>query len=176
MSIVVEDGTGLEDANSYASFAQFQAHFADRGGAASTTQADVEKALVKATDYMGIRFRWRGYRLTAEQALDWPRACVYGQPSFDEPGGVVIEGVPIEVTKACIEYANRALAGDLAPDPTVSATGVAMVSTRRKVGPIETEDVFSGGIASSSTFKPYPAADRLLRNLVWPEGGRVYRA
>lgn len=176
MAFVVEDGTGLDDANSYASYAGYVAYWTDRGAVPTALQADIEAALVKATDYLGIRFRWKGSKLTSEQALDWPRACVYGEPTFDEPGGSVIEGVPVEVQKATYEYASRALSGTLAPDPTVSATGVALVRTRRKVDVIEIEDEFSGASASPSTFKPYPAADRLVRHLVWPEGGSVYRA
>lgn len=174
--MIVEDGTGLEDSNSYASFADYVAYWADRGVSASEGQPAIEAALVKATDYLGIRFRWQGYRLTEEQALDWPRACVYGPETYDEPGGSVLVGVPIQVVRATYEYARRALTAELAPDPTVSATGVALVKTRRKIGPIETEDEFNGSSATSSTFKPYPAADRLLRDLIIPEGGRVYRA
>jgi hypothetical protein len=176
MAFNVEDGTGLEDSNSYASYAAFLAYFADRGVTVTALQPAVEAALVQATDYMGIRFRWKGTKLTSEQALDWPRACVYGRPSFDEPGGVVIEGVPVEVVKACIEYGNRALTSVLAPDPTVSATGVTVTRTKRKVGPIETEDEFSGSSATSNTLKPYPSADRLVRHLVLPENCGVYRA
>lgn len=170
MAFLVEDGTGLEDSNSYGTFAGYTAYWLDRGVVVAELQAVVEGALVRATDYLGIRFRFKGYRLTAEQALDWPRGCVY------TPEGVLIEGLPVDLVKATYEYTRRALAGDLAPDPTVSATGVAVVRTRRKVGPIETEDEFSGSSASSSTFKPYPAADRLLRHLVYPESGSVYRA
>lgn len=176
MSFIVEDGTGLETSNSYASYAGYVAYWADRGVTATEDQAVIEGALVKATDYLGIRFRWKGYRLTAEQALDWPRACVYGEPTFDEPGGAIVDGVPPEVVKATYEYGRRALSAELAPDPTVSATGVALVRTKRKVGPLETDDEFSGSSATSTTFKPYPAADNLVRNLVYPSGGSVYRA
>jgi len=170
VAFVVEDGTGLGDANSYASYAGYVAYWTDRGAAPTEDQADVEAALVRATDYFAVRFRWRGEKATLEQALDWPRLCVYTLE------GMPIEGVPVEVVKATYEYAKRALAGELAPDPTVSASGVALTATRRKVGPIETEDTFSGASATSSTFKPFPAADRLVRHLVWPEGGSVYRA
>lgn len=176
MAFVVEDGTGLETATSYGSYAGYVAYWADRGVTITDDQDVVEGGLVQGTDYLGIRFRWKGYRLTSDQALDWPRSCVYGEPTFDEPGGAVVEGVPPEVVKATYEYARRAISAPLAPDPTVSATGVALVRTRRKVGPIETEDETTGAAATSSTFKPYPAADNLVRHLVIPQGGSVYRA
>jgi DnaT-like ssDNA binding protein len=169
---VVEDGTGLEDANSYASYADWTAYWADRGGAPAGVQAVVEAALVNGADYLGIRYRWKGVRLTLEQALEWPRAYVYRE-SF--AGCAPIEGVPVEVVQANIELAKRALSGELAPDPTVDATGQVVTSKRDKVGPIETERVFSG--ASSATFvKPFPQVDRIVRKLVEPEGGRVFRA
>jgi hypothetical protein len=174
--IVVEDGTGLADSNSYGSYAGYVAYWTDRGAVPAEDQDVIEAALIKATDYLGIRFTWKGEKLTAAQALDWPRACAYGMPSADYPCGVPLEGVPVELEKATYEYAKRALVGELAPDPTVSATGVTVVASTRKVGPIEVSDEFSGSSASSTTFKPFPAADGLLRWLVVTSSGRVWRA
>lgn len=176
MPIVVEDGSGLANANSYASHAGYVAYWTERGAVPAEAQAVIEAALIKATDYLGIRFTWKGIRSTSSQALDWPRLCAYGMPTAEYPCGVPLEGVPLEVERATYEYAKRALAAPLAPDPTVSATGVALTRTKRKVGPIETEDEFTGSSASSTTFKPYPAADNLLRWLVVTSSGRVWRA
>lgn len=169
VSFQLEDGTGLADSNSYGSFAGYVAYWLDRGVTVTDTQTVVEAALVKATDYLGLRFRWRGYRLLPmTQALDWPRCGVY---TLD---GVYIEGLPVELVKATYEYGFRAVSGDLMPDPTVDASGVTVVSSKDKVGPIEVERTFSG--SASSTFRPWPAADRLLRHLIYPETGRVWRA
>lgn len=173
--IVVEDGTGLANANSYASYAGYVGYWADRGLVVAEAQAVIEAALIKATDYLGIRYSWRGVKLTDAQALDWPRACAYGRPTADYPCGVPLEGVPLAVVNATYELGKRALAGELAPDPTVDESGQTVVSSRDKVGPLETERTFTGG--GSSTFvKRFPAVDRLLRYLVVSEGGRVYRA
>jgi hypothetical protein len=170
VSFLPEDGTGLVASNSYASYAQALAYWADRGLTVAALQPAVEAALVRATDYLGIRYRWRGERLTTAQALDWPRTGVYTTEDME------IDGLPPELVKATVEYARRALAGDLAPDPTVSATGSVVVSTKRKVGPIETEDAYSDAGSVVATWRPYPAVDRLLRHLIYPEGGSVYRA
>jgi hypothetical protein len=169
MAFTVEDGTGVEDANSYASFADWTAYWDDRGTAPSTVEADVEKALVRGADYMSIRYRFRGRKLTEEQGLDWPRC---GARDAD---GVYLEGVPEVVVRANIELAARALEGDLAPDPTTDASGQTVVSSRVKVGPIERESTFNGG-GSATWVKPYPAVDRMLRDVTYPEGGRVWRA
>jgi hypothetical protein len=174
MAFVIEDGSGLPNANSYGSFAGYVAFWTDRGAVPAEDQDVIEAALIKATDYLGIRFTWKGEKLTAAQALDWPRACAYGMPTADYPCGIPLEGVPHEVVRATYEYAKRALAAPLAPDPTRDATGQTVVSSRKKVGPIEVETAFTGG--GAATFKPYPAADNLLRWLVVTSSGRVYRA
>jgi hypothetical protein len=176
MVFTVETGDGLADSNSYASYAAFVAYFADRGVTVTAPQPAVEAALVKGADYLdGGKYCWRGTKLTTEQAMQWPRACVYGQPTFDEPGGAVIEGVPAEVVRANIELANRALTEDLAPDPAVDVSGMTVTSSRKKVGPIEVETAFDGG-GSSSWVRSFPAVDAMLRYLTQSSGGRVWRA
>jgi len=170
---VVEDGTGLANANSYGSFAGYVAYWTDRGAVPGEAQAVIEAALIKATDYLGFRYCWRGIRLTTAQALDWPRHCAYAEAAADGYW-VPIEGVPVEVVKATYELGKRALAGELAPDPTTDETGQIAQGSRIKVGPIEEELTFSG--SGPSTFKRFPAVDQLLRNLVTSSGARVYRA
>jgi hypothetical protein len=175
MPIVVEDGTGLVGANSYASFADWTAYWADRGGAPAGVQADVEAALVKSADHLRLRYRFVGQRATAAQGLEWPRVYAYrGNPAFDAHC-VPIEGVPVEVVRANIELGKRALAGELAPDPVLDETGQTVVSSRDKVGPLETERTFNGG-AGGTWVKRFPAVDQLLHDVVVREGGRVYRA
>jgi hypothetical protein len=175
MAIVVEDGTGLANSNSYGSFAGYVAYWTDRGAVPAEAQAVIEANLVKATDYLGIRFTWKGEKLTAAQALDWPRACAYGMPTADYPCGVPLEGVPLEVVRATYELGKRAIAGELAPDPTVDASGQTVVSSRDKVGPLETERTFNGG-AGGTWVKKFPAVDSLLRWVIVTTSGRVYRA
>lgn len=173
MAIVVEDGTGLANANAYASYADWVAYWTDRGTAPAGAQSVIEQALVRGADYLERRYEWIGQRSTAEQALGWPRLCAYGEPAggYSAP----IEGVPAEVVRANIELAHRALAGELAPDPTVDASGQVVTSKRDKVGPIETESQFNGG-GSSTWVKRFPSVDELLRRLVVRTGGRVHRA
>ena len=175
MALIVEDGTGLANANAYASYADFLAHWADRGTAPAGTQDAVEKALVRGADYIDIRYCFVGSKLTDAQGLEWPRACAYrARPAYDAHC-VPIEGVPPEVVQANIELAQRALVGELAPDPAVDASGQTVTSSTDKVGPLETSRTFSG--AGPGTFvNKYPSVDRLLRHVVVNEGGRVHRA
>jgi hypothetical protein len=133
--LVVEDGTGLPNAESYISVADADARHTSLGNTAwtdaSVTTAQKEAALRKATIYMlqAYRQRWTGYRakVVPLQALDWPR---YGVEVDHFP--VHYDIVPADVANACADLALKALSSDLAPDLTQGVI-------REKVGPIETE-------------------------------------
>jgi len=133
MSLIVEDGTGLPNAESYISVADADARQASLGNDlwATLTTAEKEEALRRATIYMlqAYRQRWTGYRakIVPMQALDWPR---YGVEVDHFP--VHFDIVPADIANACADLAFKAAAGDLAPD---LSQGV----IREKVGPIETE-------------------------------------
>jgi hypothetical protein len=148
MALVVETGAGAANSESYISVANADARQAALGNAAWTGAAAVkEAALRNATIYMtgAYRSRWAGYRITASQALDWPRVgvCVDGW-------SVASDIVPGEVANACADLAVKALTEELAPD-------LERVVIREKVGPLETE--YS---PYSPQPKRYPAIDRML--------------
>lgn len=167
MSLIVEDGTGKTDAESYISVADASTYHAARGNtawAALATDALREQALRRATDYMGqaYRERWKGYRKTATQLLDWPRSFVYLEPFVHGAVGtypylVPDDSVPELVRRSCAELALRAAAGTaLMAD---SGQGV----TREKIGPIEVEySEFSSSMvrysAVDGSLAPYLAA------------------
>lgn len=153
MAFTVEDGTGLEDANALIDVAFADAYFTDRGVAAWTGDADTVKkpAIVRATDYLNNRFKFKGCKFREEQALEFPR-----NDTAD---------MPVKMKQAVAEYALRALTTVLAPDPTVDATGGKVLMKREKVGPVEEETQYSDS-TSVSLLKPYPAADMLLRGLI----------
>lgn len=119
MALVVEDGTGLADAEAYIAVADADAYHAARGNAAWAALATEAKeaALRLGADYMGAVYglRWCGARLTTTQALDWPRDA---------------EGVPAAVVRANAELALRASAGALLADqgPAVKSETVGPLS------------------------------------------------
>lgn len=134
MSLVVEDGTMVAGAESFASVAAADAYLAARGvtaWAALGTPAK-EQALRKATDYMEqfYRLNWKGWRLDADQALSWPRSNV---ELDDAPYMTLVEQteVPDGVVNACIELASRASTETLAGDLTRGKSSVT-------IGPIST--------------------------------------
>lgn len=158
-AVVVEDGTGKINADSYISVADAATYHADRGNdAAWDALNDQDAALRLATQHMQemYRLRWAGSRTSISQALDWPRAMVplpdapfaygYGSLTTYVPNNVI----PIEVKQACAELALRTGSGPLAPD-------LSRATVSEEVGPIKvTYD------KSSAEYTRFRAVDALL--------------
>lgn len=187
MAFTPEDGTGLENSNSYITEAEFREYFGDRGiDVSDMNQIDVETSCVRATDYIDKRFGccFLGESpLKSSQSLEWPKLDAI------DGSGYLITGIPKKLKQACAEYALRAFnLGELAPDPALafptrnttgegsdSSAGLVQ-SKREKVGPIEEETQYAD--LNSSVFKtvsngtagallpPYPAADMLISSLL----------
>lgn len=132
MALDVEDGSAKSTAEAYITVSDADTYFADRGNAAWAGQntAAKEQALRKGADYMMRKYRrrWKGMRVTAAQALCWPRAGVQTE-DFHEPergprpsaySGLAYlvpeDSIPVEIRRANAELAVRSLEGDLAPD------------------------------------------------------------
>ena len=142
MALIVESGAGLSTAESYISVADADSYHALRGNTSWEALDDIdqkEPALRRATDYMiqVYRTRWKGVRMQATQALDWPRSGVYTEPFMyggigEQPYLVADDIVPPEVAQACARLALKAVSEDLAPD-------LERATRREKVGPLEVE-------------------------------------
>lgn len=170
MALVVEDGTGKANAESYISVADATTYHADRGNtawAALATDALREQALRNATEYMVqvYRLRWKGFRMTATQALDWPRSFVYLEPvltgsneSYPQLVSDVI--VPTDVSRQCAQLALRASTG------TALIADAGQTVKKEKVGPLEVE--YSE--YSPSTIR-YPSVDAALAPYLKSNGG-----
>jgi len=98
------------------------------------------------------------------QPLSFPRIGLYG---YD---GRTIRGVPLKAKQGIAEYAERARADTLDPDPDVDATLAAVRRKREKVGPIEEETEYEPGSHLMRVRKPYPAADRLFAEYLTSAG------
>lgn len=162
MSIIVEDGTGKADAESYCSVADASAYHAARGNAAWAALASDtirEQCLRRATDYMVQAYAaaWKGGRKTTTQALCWPRSNVC-RPDWalgSVYGGFYPDNiVPEEVKRACAELALKASTEELAPDLDQAVAS-------ETVGPITT--VYD---KASPQFKRFRAIDMALRAYV----------
>lgn len=155
MPLVVEDGTGLAAADAYISVADADTYFLASANStwAAATIPDKEVAIVKATRYMEKRFgtKWKGQIASSEQALGWPRRYVY-----DERGTELANQVPVQIARACAEYAVQALINPLIPETVYPIADGAPVPFGRinrkveKVGPIYEETYYSTGGAHAS--------------------------
>lgn len=125
--MIVEDGTGRADADSYCSVAAADAYNAAAGNAswATAQQAAKEAALVRATIALD-GYSFVGTRLTGLQTLEWPRT---GAVTRD---GHTATGLPTAVRRACALAAYRELTspGTLQPDqdPAVQSLQAGSVS------------------------------------------------
>lgn len=165
MSLIVEDGTGISNSESYCSVAfadSYWTKLADSVWLALST-AQKEAALRKATTFMVelYRMRWKGRRVLITQALDWPRVGVVledfggsqGRHGFGSYGlfQVSYTIVPLELQSSCAEMAYRTLSGDLAAD-------LGQMVLSEKVGPLQVN--YS---PNSPQYTRYRAMDMLLK-------------
>lgn len=121
MTLIVEDGTIVPAAESYASAADADAYHTSRGNAgwAGTTDAK-ESALRRAADYLQSVYHgaWRGWRTDSGQSLDWPRQLVPIDDAPFTPSYINMHTIPPEVKRAQMLLALYALTADLNPNLT----------------------------------------------------------
>ena len=106
--LIVEDGTGKADANSFVSLAEFKKYCCDRGKDITAYTNDQRiHALIRATQYLSESFRWKGIRKIGRnsseefQALSWPRYGIY-----DREGAYInSDSLPRELKWATSEVA-----------------------------------------------------------------------
>lgn len=99
--MIVEDGTGLENANSYVSVEFADDYFSARGVSEWTDlETEVkEQSLIKATDYIDSIFQWYGKKEFENQALRFPRV------NIRDYEGAEIKGIPLCLKQAVCEAA-----------------------------------------------------------------------
>lgn len=133
MALVIEDGSGRSDAETYVSLTDCDAYHAGRGNSAWTGEDAVkEAALREATSFVEDSYRglWRGVRAKWKQALSWPRFGVVDQDGFN----IANDSIPTLLMDAVCEAALRAIQSDLTPDLDRGGE-----IKRQKVDVIETE-------------------------------------
>lgn len=158
MALVVQNDQGtVTGANAYVTVAFFKSYHDDRGNSyGSATDAAIGNAIIKATDYLDTRFRFRGSRMfsTDSQTTEWPRF------NARDDSGYCVDGIPPAVKKACSEYALRALTKALNPDPTFDDSGQAVKRISKTAGPVSKDVEYANpGVLS---LPKYPVADRML--------------
>ncbi len=176
MAFIVEDGTGLSNANSLVSVAYAKTYFAERAVTSWDALDDeiVQASLIKGTDYFELRWStlFAGTLYKDTQSLSFPRP-EFGEPIYDLIDSTLIVGytTPDKILKAICEYANRASTGDLVSDISTTAGQ----ATRVKIGVIEKETNFTSNQKRPDTFATYPAADNLVKPYLKSTSGKVIK-
>lgn len=103
MALIVEDGTGLANADSYVSLVNARLFATDYGISLPVDDTEAEIALRQGAQYVDLSEpRFTGERLSDDQALAWPRVDSYKCNGIDIPS----DEVPSEAWKAQVYAAQ----------------------------------------------------------------------
>lgn len=129
MALIIEDGTGKPDADSYSTAAELVS-YAARYGVTIPADPVAQEALLRRAALAMDGMKWKGCRAHGDQALAWPRR------------GVNIDGEnkPSDYIPARIQYGQMALAGEIHTDDIdPPATRKGAIIRERVEGAVDTE-------------------------------------
>lgn len=118
--LVIENGQGLSNSESYVDVDYVDAYFLKRGITEWASLTNREQLIIRAMDYIENNYTYQGTKLISTQALQFPR-LINGKTVY-----------PIAIKNALCELAFKANSGDLLQD-----TGKTTI--REKVGTLEVE-------------------------------------
>jgi len=125
MSFIVENGSALSNATSYASVEDLDGYYSSLGVDLSTESTITKEVwLNKATAHIDNKYCFKGDIVLETQALQFPRNYVYDKNNYS----LSSESVPLQVKKATYE-----LAMEVKTNPTLETE--ANISSK-KIGPV----------------------------------------
>lgn len=160
MAFTVETGAGASNSNSYVAVADAQTYYTDRGQTelAAKTTAEIQAALVLASEYLDSKYSFTGSRNSATQAMSWPRTG-----GSDSEEGISIDNniIPAAVKRATIVLAGKYLEGTTLLEDLDRGGGISSV----KVGPVSIS--YSPDADPSTVF----GITGLLKGIISPSDG-----
>lgn len=114
MSLIVEDGTMPEGANTYVSVSEADIYLAERSENWPSAPSDVtpdaniakkERALILAADWLNT-LEWKGEQVDPEWDMAWPRCGVPLAPRFDG----VMQFVPCDIVPGKVKQSQMKVA------------------------------------------------------------------
>ena len=141
MALIIEDGSGVANADSLTTLAEVRAFAANRGATVSATDATLEAQIRVAHDYLlAVEGRLAGSRAVGGQALPFPRKGVwlFGDALPDD-------SIPVQVKNAIAQLVIEGTTQDVMP----STDG--RVVTQETVGPISTSYANTGAAGQTPT-------------------------
>jgi hypothetical protein len=129
MPLVIEDGTGVDGANSYITVDELRTYANDRGVSFPTalmpdtaTIAVFTPFLIRAADYLEtLRDKFRGCPVFAGQSLAWPRQDVWIEYTLQDK-----TVIPTRIKHAQAELALQQLSG-IALQPSQAGQGIGAI-------------------------------------------------
>lgn len=145
-TIIVEDGTGVANANSYVSEAELDSYSSDRGVVIPSTSTAKQQYLILAMDYLSsFDYQWKGKKTVDTNPLAWPRKEV-------SISGLLLadDEIPQALKNAqCLLVVEQTAGTLLFPKPVQSV--IEGLVTQKTIGPITKKFAFNGkGTANSS--------------------------
>ena len=158
MSITIEDGTGVPNANSYASVSDVRAYCEQRAMALPSDDSALEALIVRAFDFINSQ-KYDGEKTFPELAHAFPRI------------GLEIDGysvgnneIPWQIVSAQCELAHYLQTND------VFEPSDGRVITKEKVDSLEVSYSLKGD-GSASSAVPFPSVLNLLSGFFAHDGG-----
>lgn len=158
MALIVEDGTIVENANSYITLAYYKQYWADRGETLSgKTDEELISSIIKATQYIDNEYYFKGIKSNSTQELAFPRSCLYDRDM------ILVTGIPSNLKKANCEASLIILTGT----NVFNSSEIGVNSKSIKVGPITTDYSYSSNYKGKVR---YTAITNYLRPYMNPSG------
>ncbi len=164
MALVIEDGSGKINSQSYVSLADVNA-YADLYGLSHSHVT--ESVIMRAMRYLEGNYfeRWIGVKKTETQALSWPRAWATRKDGYTQGESVI----PVEVKNAVCALAIRATPNvNLSPDLVRGDFAV-----EEEIGPIRVK--YANNAPAITVFRD---VELMLRPVLSMSGvnGRIFRS
>lgn len=164
--LIVENGMGVENANSYVTLYAFVAYCTlyDYSEILELSEEAQVAALVKACDLLQT-YKYRGVQTYTQQGLAFPRLeCFPRGASLPIP----FDKVPTPVKRAQMAAAISSAQG-INLQPNIDPGGFVI---KEKVGPIETE--YANGMSNGLTMPIFTAVDAMLADYLQYGGSGRY--
>jgi len=109
MALIIEDGTGVANANSFVTDLEYTTYTTSRGLTVGADAIIREKELILASDFLeSLRASYQGFKTDNTNSLQWPRRGV-----FIDGFAILDDFIPQELKNAQIEAAAFANSKEL---------------------------------------------------------------
>lgn len=101
VNLIVEDGSGLPNANSYCDLDYALEYCTNKGYTSwlSLSEAEQKVFIIRGTEFVDNFYMWKGRKGKGSQALSFPRLDLYDDDRY------LINGIPDKLKRACLEAA-----------------------------------------------------------------------